>query len=341
MNNKLVKLELLDFLRGTLAFLVMIYHFNLWNGNKTNFLNFIGIYGVESFFILSGVVLTYTYSKNKLDIFSYFMKRFLRILPLFYFVVLIEIIYKILFVDIQINQILQVIIGDLFLFNMFQPHLTSVVSGWSIMVEMLFYMLFPLLLLIKKEYIYLITVLIVVFTYCIFNFYILDFNEPFEPQNKYYVSFIFNFLFFLIGMSIAKIRLNTSFYIQNYKILFLAIIVILIWSNIYRIENYMFFLMNEYRIISILLISILIFICTFTIFEHKSNFISNTLSFFAKISYSLYLLHFLVYFFVTSFLNINNLYIIVIATILISYISYLFIELKFTSLLRRYVFKQK
>ena len=76
MNNKLVKLELLDFLRGTLAFLVMIYHFNLWNGNKTNFLNFIGIYGVESFFILSGVVLTYTYSKNKLDIFSYFMKRF-------------------------------------------------------------------------------------------------------------------------------------------------------------------------------------------------------------------------------------------------------------------------
>mgnify|MGYP000240435054 FL=1 len=142
-------------------------------------------------------------------------------------------------------------------------------------------------------------------------------------------------------MSIAKIRLNTSFYIQNYKILFLAIIVILIWSNIYRIENYMFFLMNEYRIISILLISILIFICTFTIFEHKSNFISNTLSFFAKISYSLYLLHFLVYFFVTSFLNINNLYIIVIATILISYISYLLIELKFTSLLRRYVFKQK
>ncbi|QIW16213.1 hypothetical protein A4G20_07655 [Pasteurellaceae bacterium RH1A] len=64
-----VRIEGLDYLRGICAFLIMIYHYLLFNSNDVSvfgadlFITKVAIYGVSIFYILSGFTLYYVYQK--------------------------------------------------------------------------------------------------------------------------------------------------------------------------------------------------------------------------------------------------------------------------------------
>jgi peptidoglycan/LPS O-acetylase OafA/YrhL len=85
------RIKELDYLRGLAALSIMCYHFMKWlhvyDGAHT-FIGRLSVYGVEMFYILSGIALFHVYNSNlnlkKISIVNYFTKRFFRIFPLFW-----------------------------------------------------------------------------------------------------------------------------------------------------------------------------------------------------------------------------------------------------------------
>ena len=96
-----MRLANLDYLRGIAAFGIMIYHYQSWLFGKfyaETFMGRVGIYGVSIFYILSGLTLFHVYS-DKLTwdvsgVGNFFLKRFCRIYPLLWMVMICTIIIQ-------------------------------------------------------------------------------------------------------------------------------------------------------------------------------------------------------------------------------------------------------
>lgn len=156
---KNIRLHSLDLLRGICAVGVAAYHFSLWSeiplsAQLKGVLGMFGTYGVSVFFVLSGYSLAHGYSKKFSDclqaenLLGYFKRRFARLAPLFASVVLLSLAGKLFLIGKSIDPF--VAIGSLLLlFGVVNPVATPVIGGWSIGIEVAFYLLFPLLVLIK------------------------------------------------------------------------------------------------------------------------------------------------------------------------------------------------
>ncbi len=111
--------------------------------------------GVPLFFVLSGFSLMYSTSRyvgrdNWVQI--YLTKRFFRIAPLFYAMIAFFSVYNILVWGVH-PTLAPIIINVLFLHNLVPGYHESLVwAGWTLGVEMLFYALFPILLLVITNF---------------------------------------------------------------------------------------------------------------------------------------------------------------------------------------------
>lgn len=156
------RVESVDILRGVLAVGVMCYHYGLWSFSEPpmvlrSFLTMMGLYGVETFFIISGFSLYYVYRETDFrrsgEAARFYWKRFMRIAPLFYAALALGILLRIIAVyvvkdpSVQALDAWRVFLNISFLFGLVDPSLSMVVAGWSIGVEMVFYLLFPLMAL--------------------------------------------------------------------------------------------------------------------------------------------------------------------------------------------------
>ncbi|MEQ8549843.1 MAG: acyltransferase [Cyclobacteriaceae bacterium] len=121
----------------------------------------LGILGVNFFFVLSGYLITYLlekeYSKNKrVDIKAFYIRRVLRIWPLFFLMV---------FVGFIVQPMVMQLIGEsyeetarplyyIFFINNYDVAPYSAVLGvlWSIAIEEQFYLFWPLILFIFPKY---------------------------------------------------------------------------------------------------------------------------------------------------------------------------------------------
>lgn len=107
-------------------------------------------FGVPLFFVVSGFCMAYGYW-GKLDsreaLSSYFVRRFTRIAPLFYFMLVFQLLHLWAVHDLTMRP-WEVFVNVVFIFNLI-PHLTDgiVPASWSIGVEMLFYAIFPVAIL--------------------------------------------------------------------------------------------------------------------------------------------------------------------------------------------------
>ena len=85
----MLRIKELDYLRGMAALGIMFYHYMKWlyvYDGANSFIGKLSVYGVEIFYILSGITLYYVYN-NTLDLKieslkTYISKRFFRIFPL-------------------------------------------------------------------------------------------------------------------------------------------------------------------------------------------------------------------------------------------------------------------
>lgn len=154
MNNK-HRLPQLDFLRSIAVLLVVLYHYNVYSASIPFYNRVIqhgGELGVILFFILSGYLMTSFYTQTNgqslktVSPKSFYLARFFRIMPLYIFTMIVFFILK---DHINLYRLSKQtidafgLIKGFFFFNDATFKLNPVI--WTLKVEVLFYVFFPLI----------------------------------------------------------------------------------------------------------------------------------------------------------------------------------------------------
>lgn len=328
------RLHSLDYLRGLTAFGIMIYHYtsSLYGEyDSSTFLGRIGVYGVSIFYILSGLTLYHVYydsmKPSRSDILVFAKKRILRIFPLLWVVTILSVLInrtKPDFVDLFLN------LSGLFGFIRWDKYFSAGV--WSIGNEIVFYTFFPLFVFFMKRFRFLV-VLFFLFAfgfYLYFSFFQLNTDLTLSDQWRSYTN-PFNQLFlffsgFLIGVFFTRIQL------KNIYLLFILIIAIILFSTFPVIGNTINIVTGINRLIFTLL-SISICCCFYKLNYTLPPFFHRIFETTGLISYSIYLLHPIVWSIVSKLIvlvNFNDVYFSgkyiiltsVLITLIISYYSY-------------------
>lgn len=141
-----MKITQITFTRFLAAMAIVISHFNkdlfLYKINYISDLFLKANVGVSYFFILSGFIMIVAYhKKDKIKYFEYYKNRFARIYPLYVLGLLLYLVTR--YSNFSFYK------GFLYLFGLqsWLPGEAMILNfpGWSISVEFLFYLLFPLL----------------------------------------------------------------------------------------------------------------------------------------------------------------------------------------------------
>jgi len=145
-------------LRGAAALAVVLFHLvTVGRIAPPVSFDFIGRdfgYSVHLFFILSAFSLCISTEPNVGGAKwtqVYFIKRFFRIAPLFYFMILHELLRQYFGANRIISDINTILLHLTFSFG-FIPFKSIVWAGWSVGVEMIFYAIFPVMLLIIRSF---------------------------------------------------------------------------------------------------------------------------------------------------------------------------------------------
>lgn len=138
----------LDFVRGCCAVLVVCYHLFIWKAHHEFYAW--GLYGVYIFFVLSGASLTLTY-KEKLDagypLTDFLLLRLARLGPLFGLVSAIMLVYSAHTNSSFSHWLSSGIVSSSLMFGLGNPGTNSLVlGGWSLGIELVFYLMFPFML---------------------------------------------------------------------------------------------------------------------------------------------------------------------------------------------------
>lgn len=153
------RVESVDVLRGLFAASIMVYHTLTWTqvvqaDAGKRLLNFIGIYGVEAFFIISGFSMAYVYGskdfKRRETWLDFGLKRFARIWPLYVCATLVATAFRLVQRSDHGLEPVNLALNATLLFGFVDPARSSIVGGWSIGVEMAMYLLFPVLVLLRQ-----------------------------------------------------------------------------------------------------------------------------------------------------------------------------------------------
>ncbi len=143
-----------DIARCTALLLILFMHieagFNSYTGNS--FINFlyVGPYGVPIFFFISGFLIFKSLNENlNLSFFNFIYKRSLRLLPLYYFLLILYILSILIFSE-SLNNFQEInfskIISSLF-FGFGRLEKTYLSAGWALWPEFVFYSFTALLLI--------------------------------------------------------------------------------------------------------------------------------------------------------------------------------------------------
>jgi peptidoglycan/LPS O-acetylase OafA/YrhL len=162
-DSKLVdsveKLAYVDVLRGVAILMVIIIHTSLPVSGLSTFVGYIDRYGqmgVQLFFVASAYTLCHSFvgrADEQKPLISFFIRRFFRIAPLYYFAIAIyfllePVIHILSIIDLPDSTYNFASIGANILFMhgfIVAANNNIVPGGWSIGTEMAFYALFPLL----------------------------------------------------------------------------------------------------------------------------------------------------------------------------------------------------
>lgn len=148
----------LDFIRFVAIVIVLLYHteFLFAGFHQFNFLGHIPVYGSDIFFVVSGFLigrnLLLNLDRNKgsfrlIDFTEFYIKRIIKILPTYYFILLINILLvQLSLIPGEINQ--NILAFFPLLQNFFKPYDNLMWESWSLAIEHWFYLFFPLLILI-------------------------------------------------------------------------------------------------------------------------------------------------------------------------------------------------
>lgn len=350
------RLTELDGLRGIASLMVVLYHYpGRYLHQDFYDLFFIrkAYTFVDFFFVLSGFVIAYNYSSlvSFQEFKVFYKKRFIRLYPMLFFSVLVYFSFRVFaiyffpsVVDSNTNiEGLVMKTLDSLLFTNSTPILGSTTGlnlpSWSISSEMVSYFVFGIIALISnlrvKNSIYL--ALTLVSGIILFNL-----GTLFKLGDYGFIRGLFSFL---LGYFVWKISLE-NFRLKNYleyAIPFLIVACLYILSITQEKGTGLLF---EFVVPVVFGLAILIIVKADGFLSKLLN--SGPVQFLGNISYSLYLNHFLIILVVPQllfkFLKLENngfnqfsVFCVSLAiSVMYSYLTYKYIELRFSSILKKY-----
>lgn len=349
----------LDALRGIAVLSVLFYHAKFTFFDKDLFIG--GFLGVDIFFVLTGYLITsmliIEYRKNNsINIFYFYLRRIKRLVPALLVVITLATFLSYLFLDpVKIKEFSHSVFYSLVFLPNFYFHYFGNFYGqqinlykpllhlWSLGIEEQFYIFYPIVIIIILKYLkkYLKFFLFLGFTVSLvfaeyaslnhkmFSFYML-------PSRAWEII-----LGALLAVYILEKKLIFSLSNLNKNFIYFCSILILVYF-IFFFDIYSYKHPSSLTLIPLFAISTIIVLGTSSqkLFSYKI-LTTKFLIFFGKISYSLYLYHFIIFcFYRNSYLeeNIATTILLLLTSILISYFSYVYIEQVFrkkkTSIIR-------
>ncbi|MDV3351555.1 acyltransferase [Leptolyngbyaceae cyanobacterium CCMR0082] len=310
-SNVSKKLTFIYALKGLASLAIVLFHLVAIpqpNLEIPVFLNVIKTHfglGVTLFFVISAYTLCLSAENRKFEdkkTLKFYIRRFFRIAPLFYVMLAFWMVIRLLIWSKQ-TSFLEFLSNVTFIFNFFPEYHTSIVwAGWTIGVEILFYLIFPFLYSAINNFKRLFILFLFTLGIAIISVHII-LTLPNSPNSYTYMFFLSRFPIFICGMivfwiqkKISKLKESSKGNIEKFSfglfILFIGLSIILVHSQplfnalpgaIVRIYTYIWAI-NFGILINFL-------------FLNSHRLIVNKFTcFYGKISYSLYLLHpFLIY----------------------------------------------
>jgi len=299
------KLYSIQALRGLGAFTVVIYHaLSLFP-----FMNFrAGAAGVDLFFVISGVVMSISIT-DKTKPLDFFVRRIVRVVPMYWIATTLAAAYFILRYDMSISTS-HIVSSYLFLPPPAEFFFPILYPGWTLNFEMFFYLVLSTLLIINKNTTYTaICILLAIGS--------LSKNLSSAPGSYYLTEGI---LEFAIGLMIGQlIKIGYRPKTAPSIILITSSIVLFVVNNKFKSEGFLAWGVPS----ALLIIGCLGF--------DSSKFMkSKTAQFFGEASYSIYLFHALVIWAIDWYSpadkSILHVGLAIILSMLIGAIAYKFIE---------------
>jgi len=345
-----MRLEGIDLLRGIAVVFVIIYHFfTILGFHDTSFFTYIhsfGLFGVSLFFVISGYLIyrsiDYSISNQgkKIGLKHYTIHRLFRILPAYYFNLAIVLIIATFVISnnyLYSGGFLRQLASHLTFLSFFIYKDTGFgINGayWSLNIEMLWYIIAPILFITIKKDRYLIALFILSLIYLLGfdlalydSFLALDKNADNYTILLFYWSFQLpgQLIYFITGIFIYK-YINNQITISTTHKYLLSILVIglFIYVESYYNLHTNFLLNNIFILFTVATLFILLY-------SEKPKWMSG-LEWVGKISYSLYLWHMPILYIMkqTNILTHHSLEVVIVIFILsllfISSSSYYFIE---------------
>lgn len=207
-----------NLIRIILSLVVVVAHFITlldFEDKKILLTVFNSYAAVKGFFVISGYLVYKSYTKNY-ELKKFYYNRILRIMPGYYFVMIITLIAIIIIFNYDLNNAVNIlsiskyIIFNIIFLGVMQPNIegifidnvTNAVNGslWTIKVELCLYIIVPLIYIILKKIgqvkgaliIYAISILwIITFKYLIINKYSNSLIHQFPGQLAYFIMGIY------------------------------------------------------------------------------------------------------------------------------------------------------
>ena len=342
-------------LRAIAAISVVIFHINRslneFNLDVKPTLDLAG-FGVTIFFSISGFLITYLLLKEKeihpIDIKKFYVRRILRIWPLYFLVLALSLITTFLFIPISLHQPLPYYL----VYFIFSPNIAFSLGVnfpllghyWSLGVEEQFYMFWPWIIRNTKKTFKVVLLFTIIFIFCRLIFRFIEYK--FGYSLPYYLIHDSRF----DCMSIGAIG---AYLLHQKNALFLKItmykaVQILSWLVIVLL------LLNYFHIASVIdheLVSIVTVVLIINLSQNKKTLVNldfPVFNFLGKISFGIYMVHQLVIFYTAMFIGQIQLepifkYLLIYTTVLggtifFAYLSYEFFEKRFLILKDKYSF---
>ncbi len=349
---------------------MIITHVELFKGNfgftsywSNPFFFSLGSLAVYFFFVLSGFLITYLLliekeKFGKIEIRKFYFRRILRIWPLYYLILIIGFfvlpqfnLFKIGYLEdsfyqnFSFNLLLYLLILPNVAFSLF-PSVPYIGQAWSIGVEEQFYIIWPLLLSKSKSIIK--TMLIIIFVLVFFKILVLllgKFSATtfwYEPlkllvaMSKFECMAIGGIGAYLLYTNNSLLRI---IYMPLVFLVSILVSILLIYFTPDRLQD------GIHLVYSILFLQIILFVAK----QQSSSLFENKLfNYLGKISYGIYMYHFMVIpfclniylkHFAFNSIVLENLFIYgatILITLLMSAISYTFFESRFIKLKSQY-----
>jgi len=193
-DYRLKTINALTGVRFLAAMLVFLFHFGAAFSERIGMPSFISAFlhngkiGVSIFFVLSGFILTYTYTKKfavKVDLMDFFVARFSRIYPVYLLALLVMLPVLPDALDTWSTIcVLGMVQSWTLPFSNFGG--TWVMQAWTLSVELFFYICFPLLLILMRN----IKLQTIVMSLLITSLLIITLGTPWIDPGVKFVPFI-------------------------------------------------------------------------------------------------------------------------------------------------------